>query len=237
MAAAKRGENRTSKLRKGRWSKQELARLRDLWGRRHCQSIAREFQRSPENVRKTAEGLFSNTPRRTGPWSAAELQRLRESIGVCEPAVLVKVLGRSLSEIEEKLAGLDQLRRTGRWTRQELLELKRLYGQRSDDDLARIFSRPVDSVRRQAKSLCLAKDKAFVKSRSGAGSTRMPRWTSAELERLCELYPTHSNLDIATLLSRSVKSIVSKAHHLGLRKDPERLKEMGRQNVGLRYGK
>ena len=41
--------------------------------------------------------------------------------------------------------------------------------------------------------------------------------------------------DIALKLDRSVKSVVSKAHNLGLKKDPDRLREMGRENVSLRY--
>ena len=52
---------------------------------------------------------------------------------------------------------------------------------------------------------------------------------------LRRLYPEEPNLSIAQRLNRSVKSIVSKAHHLGLRKELERLQEMGRQNVSLRY--
>ena len=32
-----------------------------------------------------------------------------------------------------------------------------------------------------------------------------------------------------------MKSVVSKAHNLGLKKDRERLREMGRENVRLRY--
>ncbi len=237
MPGAKRGEGRTSKLRKGRWSKTELARLRDLWGRRREESIARELGRGLANVRKTAESLFRNLPRRTGPWSAEEMKRLRESLGVAAPSVVAQALCRPVGEVEQKLASLADVRRSGRWSREEILDLKRIYGRRSDEDLVRFFGRPIDSIRRQAQTLCLAKDKAFLKSMNGAGATRMPRWSSEELDRLRELYPTNSNLDIAAALNRSVKSVVSKAHHLGLRKDPERLKEMGRQNVGLRYGK
>jgi hypothetical protein len=32
-----------------------------------------------------------------------------------------------------------------------------------------------------------------------------------------------------------VKSVVSKAHHLGLKKSDDRLREMGRANVSVRY--
>jgi DNA-binding NarL/FixJ family response regulator len=63
----------------------------------------------------------------------------------------------------------------------------------------------------------------------------MPRWNASELEVLRALYPTRSNLEIALELQRSVKSVVSKAHHLGLKKEIERLREMGRENVRLRY--
>jgi hypothetical protein len=49
------------------------------------------------------------------------------------------------------------------------------------------------------------------------------------------MYNTNSNLEIAQDLQRSVKSVVSKAHNLGLKKSSDRLQEMGRQNVDLRY--
>ena len=65
----------------------------------------------------------------------------------------------------------------------------------------------------------------------------MPRWTEEELKTLRELYPRTANLEIAATLDRSVKSVVSQAHHMGLKKEMERLREMGRQNVSLRYGK
>jgi hypothetical protein len=54
---------------------------------------------------------------------------------------------------------------------------------------------------------------------------------------LVELYPKTANLDLAQKLNRSVKSVVSKAHNLGLKKEIERLREMGRENVGMRYRK
>ena len=52
---------------------------------------------------------------------------------------------------------------------------------------------------------------------------------------LYEVLRVGSITEAARRLGRSVKSVVSKAHHLGLRKNPERLVEMGRENVGLRY--
>ena len=59
------------------------------------------------------------------------------------------------------------------------------------------------------------------------------------LSRLDETTRAHcleiADVEIAQELRRSVKSVVSKAHHLGLKKHPVRLKEMGRENVSLRY--
>jgi hypothetical protein len=63
----------------------------------------------------------------------------------------------------------------------------------------------------------------------------MPRWDAAAIEKLRQLYPTTPNLELARVLERSVKSVVSKAHNLGLKKEAERLREMGRENVSLRY--
>ena len=126
--------------------------------------------------------------------------------------------------------------RNGRsaWTRDELHELKRLYGSHTDKELARRFGRSETSIKRMAGRLALAKDKAFLRRIDPERSTRMPRWTEPELERLVELYPHTPNLEIARNLQRSVKSIVSKAHHLQLRKCEDRLREMGRENVALR---
>ena len=83
--------------------------------------------------------------------------------------------------------------------------------------------------------LALAKDKAFLRRIDQKSVTRMPRWTDQELDVLRELYPLLPNLEIAQKLNRSVKSVVSKAHNMGLRKDPKRLRQMGRENVSLRY--
>ena len=118
----------------------------------------------------------------------------------------------------------------------KLAQLKKIYGTRTDEDLSLIFGRSVDSIKRMAQRLCIAKDKAFLRRQSGGSkATRMPRWKKEELEVLRRMYPTHSNLEIAQRLDRSVKSVVSKAHNMGLKKDPARLREMGRENVSLRY--
>jgi hypothetical protein len=62
-----------------------------------------------------------------------------------------------------------------------------------------------------------------------------PRWTQEEIIILRRLYRTHSNAQIAEVLGRKVSSIVFKGHRLGLSKGIRRLKEMGRENINLRW--
>ena len=61
------------------------------------------------------------------------------------------------------------------------------------------------------------------------------RWTRAEVTILRRLYRTRSNAEIAGILGRRVSSIVFKAHRLGLSKGIRRLREMGRENINLRW--
>jgi len=221
--------------RKGRWSQAEIAKLKDMYGLRDERSIARELKRSSASVRRMAEAVFRSAAR-NGPWSAQEVKMLKRYLGATSSEVISRILGREQGEVESKIMELGRIQQpNARWTRAETLRFKRIYGTRSDEDLGVIFGRPVEEVARYAARLCLAKDKAFLKRVSGEGATRMPRWSDEELNLLRELYPSSANMEIAKRLGRSVKSIVSKAHHIGLKKDPERLREMGRQNVSLRY--
>ena len=220
--------------RKGRWTRAELDRLRDMYGLRPDDAIARDLGRTPQSVRKMADELFRAATKQ-GPWTADDIQQLKRYLGASAPETIARILGRDLAEVQQQIVELGRVQHNARWTREENAELRRLYGTRSDADLAVIFGRSLEAVERQARKLCLAKDKAFIKRVAGEGATRMPRWSAAELDLLRELYPRTSNLDIAQRLQRSVKSVVSKAHHMGLKKELERLQEMGRENVRLRY--
>lgn len=221
-------------LRRGRWSERELQRLRSLYGLRSEEAIARDLNRTVEGVRRMAARVFHGAVAR-GPWSDGEIEKLKRCVGATPPEVIARVLGRPEDEVETQIDRLARVRRSGRWTRAETRLLRQIYGTRTDEDLATVFGRTVDSIRRAAAKLALSKDKAFVRRLRGESATRMPRWEPEELALLEELYPSTPNLDIAHRVGRSVKSVVSKAHHLGLRKDPERLAEMGRENVAQRY--
>jgi len=226
----------TKPRRRGRWSNEEVEHLRRHYGLRTEERIARDLGRSVKSVGEMAAKVFESRTRR-GAWSSDEIDQLKEYLGASTTEVIGRVLGRTVADVERQIEHLRGVRRSGRWSHDEVQRLRRVYGQRTDEDLAVILGRSVESIRRQAARYALAKDKAFVRKLKGASSTRMPRWTEKELELLRELYPAEANLEIARRLSRSVKSVVSKAHHLGLKKDEERLREMGRQNVSRRYSR
>jgi hypothetical protein len=205
-----------------------------MYGLRDEQSIARDLGRTPASVRRMAESLFRSSAS-SGPWTAQEVRRLKRYLGATTTEVISRILGRDPAEVDEKIFELGRIQGNGRWTRDETSKFKRIYGTRDDQDLAAIFGRSPSAIAKQASVLCLAKDKAFLRKVGGKGATRMPRWSTAELAILRESYANTANLELAQRLGRSVKSIVSKAHHMGLKKDLSRLREMGRQNVSLRY--
>lgn len=229
------GDERPDKPRRGRWTQAEISLLRDWYGLRGIEAIARDLRRTPASVRKMAESVFKSATH-SGPWTSQEVQKLKQYLGGTTDEVLARILGRTQAEVQKQILELGRIQQSGRWSREETRRFKRIYGSRSDEHLAVIFSRSVAAIRRQAEVLHLAKDKGFLKRVQGRGSTRMPRWSKEELDTLARLYPTTPNLEIAAQLDRSVKSVVSKAHHMGLKKEMERLREMGRENVSQRYG-
>lgn len=63
------GDDSARKSRKGRWTRAEIDRLKDMYGLRPESAIARELGRSTASVRKMAEEVF-RAARKQGPWTA-----------------------------------------------------------------------------------------------------------------------------------------------------------------------
>ncbi|MEM1451115.1 MAG: hypothetical protein AAF957_18720 [Planctomycetota bacterium] len=222
-------------LRRGDWSAEELDHLRRWYGLKHEQFIARDLGRPVQSIEPKAREIFDAEPH-DGPWTSDEVERLRMYLGAVDLDLVGKIIGRSREAIDAQLVQIAATLSSEALTGEELVRFKRVYGTRTDEDLSLVFGRTLEVVQGQAATLCLSKDKAFLRRASGGtAKTRMPRWTDEELAQLRELYPIHSNLEIADRLGRSVKSVVSKAHNMGLKKDRARLQQMGRQNVRQRY--
>ena len=234
MRERKEENKQSGKPRRGRWSQSEIARLKELYGLRDDAAIARDLNRPPASVRKMAEKLFPPCDEER-PWTPEEVERLKEYLGASKPDVIARVLRRRTADVVAQITELRTVRRTEPWSRDDVARFKKIYGTRDDVDLAVVFGRSEEDVRKLAAKYKLAKDKAYRRKKEGEAATRMPRWSAAEVEILKQMYPDEANLDIAQRLDRTVKSVVSKAHNLGLKKSNERLQRMGRENVSLRY--
>lgn len=233
---------KNSGKRKGPWSHSEIERLKRLYGLKPDVLIARDLERSVDSVRRMARNVFNTGEPRIGPWSGAEVRQLKNYLGAATVDVIAMIMRRPKTEVHRKIAELKNQAHSGPWSSSEKQDLKRLYGTRSNSDLELILGRPEQEIVETAQALCLAKDKGFrrrddeKKGEEKPARTRMPRWTEDEKGLLRDLYPDRPNLEIAKALNRTVKSVVSKAHDMGLKKSNDRLRDMGRENVKVRYG-
>lgn len=219
--------------RKGPWAHAEIKQLKRMFGMYSEAQIAKRLNRTPQSVKRMVQRVFSGDPV-SGPWTAAEIRDLKNCLGAAPLEKIVVRLRRSDAEVLRVIKMLQGEIRDRPWTSVDLRELKRLYGTRATNDLSIILGRSTREIDKKANELCLAKDKGFVRRR-GTGRSKMPRWDKEQIEQLEQLYPDTPNLEIARIIGRTEKSIVSKAHDLGLRKSSKRLREMGQQNVAVRY--
>jgi len=237
-------------LRRGNWSVQELERLRLLLPHRGVEQTAVLLRRSADSVLRKALDLLRVPPRK-GAWTDSDDWQLRQAWGAVELRLLAPMLGRPSSEVRRRASELRRRTQTGEWARAEVQLLKKLYGTRSDADLEVSLMRDRREIAEVAKQLCLAKDKRFratqglggakidtktaVTANAKARRSRMPRWTSAEVEQLRRLYPDQDNLTVARALGRTVTSVANKAYQLGIHKTPALLTSIGRSNIAYRY--
>jgi hypothetical protein len=241
----------SNRLRRGNWSVQELERLRLLLPHRGVEQTAALLRRTPDSVLRKALDLLRVTPRK-GAWTDSDDWQLRQAWGAVELRLLASMLGRPASEVRSRAAELRSRLSSGPWTREETRLLKKLYGTRADEDLEVSLMRSHSEIATAARRMCLAKDKKFQSACNSAAAekapgvgkggklkpvlrSRMPRWISAEVEKLREIYPDYDNLTVARELGRSVTSVANKAFQLGLHKSAALLASIGRSNIAYRY--
>lgn len=114
--------------------------------------------------------------------------------------------------------------------RKTLTKFKRAYGTLTDAELATMFAISVEEVQSVAIEHSLGKDKKRFPGES------VPHWTKEQKTQLAEIYATTPNEEIASILGRSVSSIMSQAYRLKLQKSKEHISEIGRENITARWG-
>ena len=231
-------------LKRGNWSVIELERLRTCFGRRPLGQLARDMRRSPEAIVERARRLFEGD-QKSGDFKSDELADLRRMVGIADLETMALVLRREADVILDRLREFSLAARKGRWAAWELEYLRECWSSRADWAVQLVLGRKPDAIQRKADEFCLGKDRRIEMVRideletvvtiQAQPSRRMPRWSADEVEQLRAIYPSQPNLAVAKMLGRSVKSVLSKANELGLKKSEDRLRSMGRENVELRY--
>lgn len=233
-------------LKRGNWSVEELGKLRAQFARRPIDQLARDLRRSEEAVRDRAARIFSRRSR-PGELDGEDEAALREMVGVATVDEMALAIGRDRNAVVTTLRAWASRTRSGRYLEWEQQFLKDFGSKRPDWALQLVTGRSLTVINKRRRELCLGRDRSLVavpipeigEERvlvlEPAKNRRMPRWKPEDVETLRTLYPVQSNLDVARVLGRSVKSVRSKAQDLGLRKSPERLEAMGRENVKARY--
>ena len=222
--------------KRGRLTYAEHDTIREQYGRVPLAQLAQQLNRPAAGVRKQAEKLLAGEPK-FGPWGREEVACLKGCIGVATMPELQTLLRRTEQDITLAANAIHEAVKNNHTplSRTEVARFKAIYGTRDDRSLSIIFERHPDVFTALARELRLNKDKAFVRKREGSDSTKMPRWAERDIATLTAMYEGHSNLEIARMLGRSVKSVVSKAHNLKLKKSADRLRSMGQENVRVRY--
>jgi hypothetical protein len=225
-------------VKSGQWAQPDIGSLTRMYGSVKLTEIARKTGRPIASVNKMVAKLFPESAENSNtPWGATDVARLKKlygSVGTVDQ--WARIFKRPVSEIERKIKSFETEVKERPWTRESLATIKKFYGSRTNTDLELILGMPAKQIEEKAAELSMAKDKKFSSSTIGASAgTRMPRWTAEDVETLKRMHGTASNGEIAQHLSRTTKSITSKANSLGLYKTAEHLRQMGRDNVDWRY--
>jgi hypothetical protein len=194
--------------RRGDWTDSDDTLLRDSWGVLEIRLLAMMSGRTVVELRRRAGELRAR--RRTGPWSHAERQRLKDLYATRRDADLEVCLSRGVADIAAMASELC-LAKDKRFT-------------------ARGARRTSGGAAGSTNGTTGSNGAAT------APPARMPRWTATEMERLRALYADRENLAVAKALGRTVTSVANRANQLGLRKSSRLLADIGRVNVAVRHG-
>lgn len=223
-------------VRRGRWSRADLWEFESLFGTRPLSEIARRMRRPLATLQKLASTRFPLVQHAT-VWTLEHEERFTELFGAIDDDL--ETVARALRVSVARAAEERDARLRGRsarpWTSEDDAFLKAHYSSRTTFALSVVLSRFEPDIEARAAHFALSKSKTFVARLRGPASTLMPRWTEAQIARLRERYADAPNLELARELRKSIKSVISKAHHLGLKKSAGRLAQMGAENVAVRH--
>lgn len=129
----------------------------------------------------------------------------------------------------------------GLWTEEEVAVLRSNYGFKKASEIARMLDRSTHAVSQKifALGLCRSTGVRLYENESGtkvqlAYNCRI-FWTPQMITMLREYYPNTANAECAALFGVSVAPLHRKVRELGIRKDPEWLRDCSRRGLSIAW--
>lgn len=144
---------------------------------------------------------------RKGPWSHAEVERVKRMYGTYPEAAIAGKLKRPLATLRKLLMKIydEAERRTGPWSATEVQELKTLLGRAEVGVIARKLRRDPKDLEHRIALL--------------RGQIKVRPWTSDDEQLLKQLYGSRTDADLSLILGRPLTQIQERAQQFCLAKD------------------
>lgn len=187
--------------------------------------IAEQFHTTTLRIHKIARayGCELIPGARPDSWQQVEDEFLRKHYSTMRAADIAQHLGRGATSVHVRARqlGIPLAESYGarqiRWSAADERMLRKYYGKMVIEDLADQLGRSVKAVHAHARDLGLS---------LRAANPALPQlWTSKEDATLRRLFQIRTNPQIAELLGRPLRSVISRAKKLGLKKERPGFKE------------
>jgi len=200
------------KTQRNWWTDEEVAKLQELAQTLTVEQIQQEINRPGNSIRAKAKELgikFINNPRKAKTnWTKEELDKLKDLISTTSVEDFAKIIDRSEHSVRAKARelGLEIKRNDKRWPEEDKKVLIELSKTMTLDQVSHKLNRSSVSVRMQANKLGIKIETNYSDI----------LWTEEETAQLKYLIPTHTTLEIATIMNKTEDAVYQKAYKLGL---------------------
>ena len=169
------------------------------------------------------------------PYTEEDIAYIRKWYGRKSAAQIAKHIKHSLRGVQWKVRelGLNQPR-TDLWTEEQVSLLRRLYGTMLMPEIARRVGKSAKSIAQKSMKLGLTHQEAIKTYENEKGRRVILRegcktyWSPQMISTLRRLFPVTQNSEVAQMCGVSDSVMSRKARELGLKKNPDYVKEYTR---------
>jgi DNA-binding CsgD family transcriptional regulator len=202
-----------------KWTAEDIARLRELYPDHNNKEIAQMLGFTAFAVDSKAHnmGLYKSREHLKkigrGVWTAEQDAQLRELYPDHTNEEIAQMLGFSVITVKNK-AFIMGLHKSDVWSAEDIAQLRELYPDHYNEEVAQMLGFSVSTVKSKAYSMGLHKSREHVLKINR-------KWTAEQDAQLRELYPDHTNEEIAQMLGFTTFAVNGRAHNMGLYKSRE----------------